>query len=101
MNVILISSNCSHSKSNLKSLLASQFSMKDIGIMNYFLGLEIDMSDAGFFMSHKRYTLDLIKEFGMITSILLYKFSCREVKMIASILLPIHAKTNQCSHADS
>ena len=39
--------------------------MKDLGPVNYFLGLEIDRSEAGFFVSQRKYVQDMIKEFGM------------------------------------
>ena len=38
--------------------------MKDLGNVSYFLGLEIDMSFVGFFISQKKYTTDLLKEHG-------------------------------------
>lgn len=42
--------------------------LKDMGPVSYFLGLEIDRSDAGFFISQRKYVIDLLKEFGMSTS---------------------------------
>ena len=50
---------------DLKTVLSSHFHMKDLGAVNYFLGLEIDRSNAGIFMSQRKYVLDLLKEFGM------------------------------------
>lgn len=62
---ILISGNCQHAIADLKVVLSSHFHMKDLGPVSYFLGLEIDRSDAGFFVLQRKYTSDLIKEFGM------------------------------------
>lgn len=42
--------------------------MKDLGEVKYFLGLEIDRSANGFFVSQKKYTLDLIAEHGLTTT---------------------------------
>lgn len=53
----------------LKAYLSSTFHMKDLGDLRYFLGLEIDRSANGFFVFQKKYTLDLLKEFGMQNSI--------------------------------
>lgn len=39
--------------------------MKDLGEVSYFLGLEITRSAAGFFISQKKYDIDLINEFGL------------------------------------
>lgn len=36
--------------------------------MSYFLGLEIDRSDVGFIISQQKYMLDLLKEFGTMTT---------------------------------
>lgn len=50
---------------NLKSMLSSTFNMKDLGNVQYFLGLEINRSPAGFFVSQKKYAMDLLDEFGV------------------------------------
>lgn len=47
-------------------MLSQQFHIKDLGPVSYFLGLEIDRSSASFFVSQRKYTLDLLKEFGMM-----------------------------------
>lgn len=49
----------------LKSQLSSQFHMKDLGELNYFLGLEVCRSEQGIFISQKKYILDLLKENGL------------------------------------
>lgn len=42
--------------------------MKDMGAANYFLGLEITRTADGIFVSQKKYTEDLLKEFGLSTA---------------------------------
>ncbi|KAL8145121.1 hypothetical protein AgCh_003364 [Apium graveolens] len=54
--------------SDLKKELSSHFTMKDMGAVNYFLGLEIDRSEVGFFMSQKKYVMDMLKDFGMLSA---------------------------------
>lgn len=66
---ILISGNCQVAINELKIMLSAHFSMKDLGPASYFLGLEIDRSDAGIFVSQKKYTMDLLKEFGMMKAV--------------------------------
>lgn len=39
--------------------------MKDLGGMRYFPCIKIDKNDASFFLSQNKYTIDLLKEFGM------------------------------------
>ena len=38
--------------------------MKDLGTLNYFLGIEVSRSKHGLFLSHRKYTLDLLNEIG-------------------------------------
>lgn len=63
---LLVSGNCKQSIAELKTELATHFHMKDLGPVNYFLGLEIERSNAGFFVSQRKYVMDLIKEFRML-----------------------------------
>lgn len=63
---LLISGNCLESINSLKHMLSSVFHMKDLGNLHYFLGLEVHRSDAGFFVSQQKYTLDLLEEYNML-----------------------------------
>lgn len=58
---ILICRNSPGEIQTIKVMLSNQFHMKDLGQVNYFLGLEISRSLAGFFIFQRKYTLDLIK----------------------------------------
>lgn len=62
---LLLAGNNQQELVHLKQMLSNTFKMKDLGDVHYFLGLEISRSSAGFFVSQKKYTLDLIKEFGL------------------------------------
>nr|GEX53730.1 putative Gag-polypeptide of LTR copia-type [Tanacetum cinerariifolium] len=50
----------------LKKYLFTEFEMKDLGRLKYFLGIEVLRSKQGIFMCQKRYILDLLAETGMI-----------------------------------
>ncbi|KAL8131684.1 hypothetical protein AgCh_007576 [Apium graveolens] len=50
----------------LKLLLSKNFHMKDLANVNYFLGLEVYRSSDGFFLSQKKYVMDLLKEYHMV-----------------------------------
>ena len=45
---------------DLKHFLGHQFEMKDLGPLNYFLGLEVSSSIDGYFLTQAKYTSDLI-----------------------------------------
>ncbi|KAL0641846.1 hypothetical protein Bca4012_102697 [Brassica carinata] len=49
-----------------KDFLKSVFEIKDLGEMKYFLGIEICRSKEGFFLSQRKYTLDLLKDAGKL-----------------------------------
>lgn len=44
----------------IQAMLSSTFHMKHLGPLRYFLGIEVSRSNSGFFLSQKKYILDLI-----------------------------------------
>ena len=52
--------------SSLKSFLQSQFHTEDLGMLRYFLGIEVMRSKHGIFLSQKKYVLDLLSEIGKL-----------------------------------
>ncbi|XP_028109841.1 uncharacterized protein LOC114308454 [Camellia sinensis] len=46
--------------SSLKKFISRQFEMKDLGLLNYFLGLEISQDPTGYFLTQAKYTCDLL-----------------------------------------
>jgi hypothetical protein len=52
----------------IKSILDDNFKIKDLGIVKYFLGLEVAHSKAGISVSQRKYCLDLLHESGLLGS---------------------------------
>jgi Reverse transcriptase (RNA-dependent DNA polymerase) len=52
----------------LKEHLRSEFDIKDLGKLRYFLGIEIARSHKGLFMSQRKYILDLLRETGKLSA---------------------------------
>lgn len=65
---LLLAGNNIASIDRLKLMLSNTFRMKDLSAVKYFLGLEIDRSSADFFVSQKKYVVELIEEFGLTSA---------------------------------
>ena len=48
--------------------MAREFEVKDLGQLRYFLGMEVARIRKGILISQRKYTIDLLKETGMIGS---------------------------------
>ena len=64
--MILLSSGVTTRISSLKSFLHGQFHTKDLGILRYFLDVEVMWSKHGIFLSQKKYVLDFLSETGKL-----------------------------------
>ena len=49
-----------------KRNLATEFKMKDLGMMHYFLGMEVWQSTDGIFLGQGKYAVEILKRFGMM-----------------------------------
>ncbi|XP_078171460.1 uncharacterized protein LOC144565545 [Carex rostrata] len=49
-----------------KEYLSNTFHMKDLGVLKYFLGIEIARGPNGLFLSQCKYTLDILAECGLL-----------------------------------
>ncbi|GKA10688.1 putative RNA-directed DNA polymerase [Tanacetum coccineum] len=58
-------------KNDAESMMKS-FDMTDLGIMRYFLGIEVSQGNGGNFICQRRYATEVLKRFGM--------FECKAVK---------------------
>ena len=63
---IVITRSDSTGISSLKSFLHGQFHTKDLGMLRYFLGVEVMRSKHGIFLSQRKYVLDLLFETGKL-----------------------------------
>ncbi|KAL8152757.1 hypothetical protein V2J09_010517 [Rumex salicifolius] len=50
----------------LVSDLATKFSLKDLGPLSYFLGVEVQPTSDGLFLSQRKYVFDLLVKAGMV-----------------------------------
>ena len=47
------------------AVLGTDFDLKDLGKLHYFLGLQIDYTSSGLFVHQTKYTLDFLNKFSM------------------------------------
>lgn len=63
---MVITGNNQKAINNVKTFLASCFKLKDLGMLKYFLGIEIARSTMGIFNNQRKYTLDILQEAGLL-----------------------------------
>ncbi|CAM8971500.1 unnamed protein product [Rhodiola kirilowii] len=52
--------------SEVKQYIHDKFRIKDLGLLKYFLGLEVARSDAGIFLNQRKYALELLEEHNLL-----------------------------------
>ncbi|CAL1399245.1 unnamed protein product [Linum trigynum] len=62
---VVLTGNDSVFISRVKTFLDSRFSIKDLGPLKYFLGIEVARSPEGVVLSQRKYTLDILKDAGV------------------------------------
>ena len=63
---IVITGSDSESIFSLKSFLHSQFHIKDLGMLKYFLGVEVMRSKQEILLSQRKYVLDMLSKKGKL-----------------------------------
>ena len=48
-----------------QKVMSLEFQMTDIGLMSYYLGLEVKQMEQGIFISQETYTKEILKKFKM------------------------------------
>ena len=65
---IIIASDDMNAVTHIKALLHAAFTIKDLGELKFFLGLEVARSKTGINLCQKKYTLDLLKDTAFLDS---------------------------------
>lgn len=68
INDIIVASNDDAEVVQLKKSLSSNFKLKDLGHLKYFLGLEASRSKARLSICQRHYALELLKDSGTLGS---------------------------------
>ena len=65
---VIVTGNNTFVIQNIIHTLSTQFALKDLGMLTYFLGIEIKQFNHGMFLSQSKYTMDLLLKTKMINS---------------------------------
>jgi len=63
---LIVTGNGSATIQRFKAYLSACFHMKDLGVLKYFLGVEIARSLDEFYLCQRKYALDIISEVGLL-----------------------------------
>ena len=63
---IIITGNTNHAVQNFVKQLSKRFSLKDLGDLHYFLGVEVQYHAHGLFLNQRQYIVDLLRKTNMI-----------------------------------
>ncbi|KAL0334641.1 UNVERIFIED_CONTAM: Retrovirus-related Pol polyprotein from transposon TNT 1-94 [Sesamum radiatum] len=62
---LILTGNNQHMYENFKKVMAQEFEMSDMGLMSYYLGLEVKQRSDGIFISQEAYARETLKKFKM------------------------------------
>ncbi|GJZ23964.1 ribonuclease H-like domain-containing protein [Tanacetum coccineum] len=65
---IIITKNDNIGIKEFKVFLSTKFLIKDLGVLKYFLGIEVVENDLGLCMSQRKYCLELLHEYGLLAA---------------------------------
>lgn len=63
---IIVTGNSETAIENVKNFLKSKFRIKDLGKLKFFLGIETITNGSGVCLCQRKYTLELLHEYGML-----------------------------------
>jgi len=88
MNDLVIFGNDDVAIKTFKTYLRAYFHMKDLGLLKYFLGIELARISIGIFLCQHKYVLDIIFEAGLLGANLVGSPMDPRLSLAKGVLLP-------------
>lgn len=66
VNDLIFTGNPASMFEDLNKAMTQEFEMTDIGLMSYYLGIEVKQTNEGIFISQEQYTREILEKFNMI-----------------------------------
>ena len=65
--------------------LATEFEMKDLGMMHYFLGMEVWQNTGGISLGQGKYVVEILKRFGMMDCKTMATHMASNLKLLSDV----------------
>eukprot|EP00253_Pinus_taeda_P031676 PITA_31676 len=62
---VIFTGNDDHLIENFKTVMKEEFEMTDMGLLRYFLGIEVDQNENGIFITQAKYVNEVLERFNM------------------------------------
>eukprot|EP00253_Pinus_taeda_P030134 PITA_30134 len=62
---VIFTGNDDHLIQNFKTVMKEEFEMTDMGLLRYFLGIEVDQNENGIFITQAKYVNEVLERFNM------------------------------------
>ena len=62
---VIFTGNDNYLIENFKTVMKEEFEMTDMGLLRYFLGIEVEQDENGIFISHAKYVNEVLEIFNM------------------------------------
>ncbi|KAJ0539687.1 putative RNA-directed DNA polymerase [Helianthus annuus] len=88
---IIITGNNETEITKIKTLLSNTFQIKDLGVLKYFLGLEVIYDKSGICLNQRKYCIELLGEFGYL--------ACKPVFTPIELSHVVNARMSTCKES--
>lgn len=86
MNDLIITSNDLPARKKFKNHLSTFFDLKDLGLLKYFLGIEVAKTKQGIYLSQHKYALEILYDTGFL-GVKLIQFPIEQITNLERLMV--------------